>query len=87
MSRIPTPAMPANQVFDAIRWKAMRSSPGDAETTYNAVIAALNDISPTDALEGMLAAQLVVTHMATMDCYERLNATNDRDVHASTAPP
>ena len=35
----------------------------------------------TDALEGMLAAQLVATHMAAIDCYERLNTTNDRAIH------
>jgi hypothetical protein len=73
--------MLTNQMFDAVRRKASRTSPGDAETTYNAVIAALNDISPRDPLERMLAAQLVATHMAAMDCYERLNRTNDRDVH------
>jgi len=31
----------------------------------------------------MLAAQLVATHMATMDCYKHLNRTNDRNTHAN----
>jgi len=73
--------MLANQVLDAVRKKATRSSLLEAETTYNAVIAALNDICPMDALEGMLAAQLIATHMAAMDCHERLNTTNDRPTH------
>ena len=30
----------------------------------------------------MLAAQLVATHMAAMDCYKHLNKTNDRNTHA-----
>ena len=54
----------------------------DAETRYNATMAALQEIAPVGALEGMLAAQLVATHMAAMDCYKHLNKTNDRNTHA-----
>jgi hypothetical protein len=72
--------MLAHQVLDAT--KINTSTAEDAETRYNATIAALQEIAPVGALEGMLAAQLVATHMATMDCYKRLNATNDRDIHA-----
>jgi hypothetical protein len=53
----------------------------DIETRYNAVIAALHDIAPVGALEGMLAVQLIATHMAAMDCYKRLTTTHDRDIH------
>lgn len=38
---------------------------------YQAVIASLMGITPKDELEGMLAAQLVATHAASMECYRR----------------
>ena len=45
-------------------------------------LAALHDMAPKDALEGMFAAQLIATHMAAMDCYLHVNKTNDRATHA-----
>jgi len=42
----------------------------------------LHDIAPKDAFEGMLATQLIATHMAAMDCYVHVNKTNDRATHA-----
>jgi hypothetical protein len=38
---------------------------------YNAAIAGLIGIAPQDEIEGMIAAQLVATHNATMECYRR----------------
>jgi hypothetical protein len=36
-----------------------------------AVIAGLAGIGPKDEIEGMIAAQLIATHSATMECYRR----------------
>jgi hypothetical protein len=41
------------------------------EQKFSAAVAALIGISPTSELEGMLAAQLLATHYATMECYRR----------------
>jgi len=71
--------MLARQVLDATKIDTWTAE--DAETRYNATMAALQEIAPVGALEGMLAVQLVATHMAAMDCYKRLNRTNDRDIH------
>jgi hypothetical protein len=38
---------------------------------YQAVLVGLMGIGPQDELEGMLAAQLVATHAATMECFRR----------------
>jgi hypothetical protein len=38
---------------------------------FGAVIAGLIGIAPRDELEGMLAAQLLATHNATMECHRR----------------
>jgi hypothetical protein len=37
----------------------------------NATVAALAGIGPRDELEGMMAAQLIAAHNATMECYRR----------------
>jgi hypothetical protein len=46
---------------------------GDAgiNTQYQAAITALMGIKPADEIEGMLAAQMVATHSAAMECYRR----------------
>ncbi len=69
----------AKQVLDAT--KINQHTVADATERYNAAIAALHDIRPVGALEGMLAAQLIATHMATMDCHKHLNKTTDRKTH------
>src|ERR1700730_5999024 len=38
---------------------------------YSAAVAALVGIGPKDELEGMMAAQLLAAHNATMECYRR----------------
>ena len=38
---------------------------------YSATVAALVGIGPRDELEGMLAAQLLASHNAAMECYRR----------------
>jgi hypothetical protein len=39
--------------------------------TYEAAIAAVEEIKPRNPIEGMLAAQMVVTHAAAMECFRR----------------
>ena len=43
---------------------------------FDAAAAALAGIKPKDEIEGMLAAQMVAAHRATMECYRR--AMNSR---------
>ena len=38
---------------------------------FDAAAAALAGIKPKDEVEGMLAAQMVAAHSATMECYRR----------------
>jgi hypothetical protein len=59
----------ANQAAQAL-W--IKNS--DAETydkQLSATVAALVGIGPRDELEGMLAAQLIASHNAAMECYRR----------------
>jgi hypothetical protein len=58
----------ANQTVNTL-WLAK-----DAETRqrqYGATAAALFGIEPKDEVEGMIAAQLIAAHNATMECYRR----------------
>jgi hypothetical protein len=41
------------------------------EKTLNGVLGALHGINPGDEVEGMLAAQMVATHLAAMECLRR----------------
>ena len=41
------------------------------DEAWIAALQAMNGIAPKDELEGMLAAQLVASHSASMDCYRR----------------
>ena len=41
------------------------------ERQFNAAIAGLIGIAPQDEIEGMIAAQLIAAHNATMECYRR----------------
>ena len=38
---------------------------------FSATITALIEIGPKDEIEGMIAAQLIAAHNATMECYRR----------------
>ena len=58
----------ATQASNAI-WRS--SSPKIAEEQLDAVVAGLHFIRPKDELEGMLAAQLMASHNAAMECYRR----------------
>ena len=44
---------------------------GETDEQYQAALAAMMGIAPRDEIEGMLAAQMVATHSAAMECYRR----------------
>lgn len=56
----------------------MLKSLSDAEKLekYRFAMAMLEGIAPTDELEGMLAAQMVATHSAAMECFRRAALPN-----------
>jgi hypothetical protein len=59
----------ADQVFQALWIKNSDQKTLDGQ--IDATLAVLMGISPQDELEGMLAAQLVASHNAAMECYRR----------------
>ena len=59
----------ANQAVDALWVK--HSSADERRRQRNAAVAGLVGIGPRDELEGMLAAQLVACHNASMECFRR----------------
>ena len=59
----------ANQAIQALWTK--NSSAEEREKQLSATVAALIGISPKDEIEGMLAAQLIASHSAAMECYRR----------------
>jgi hypothetical protein len=58
----------ALQTVEAI---SKHSHPETQEKQTSAALAALVGIGPKDELEGMMAAQLIAAHNATMECYRR----------------
>jgi hypothetical protein len=61
------------QVFnDTVNTFWLKSSDDDTrDRQFNAAIAGLCGIAPKDELEGMMAAQLIASHCAAMECYRR----------------
>ena len=59
----------ANQVIGTL-WLAHSDAAG-GEKLFQAAVAAMVGIGPRDELEGMLAAQMLAVHNATMECYRR----------------
>jgi hypothetical protein len=59
----------ANQAIQALWLK--HSDLETREKQFSATVAALIGIAPKDELEGMMAAQLIAAHNATMECYRR----------------
>ena len=57
------------QAVDALWLK--NSDPETRDKQLSATIAALIGIGPKDELEGMMAAQLLASHNAAMECYRR----------------
>jgi hypothetical protein len=59
----------ANQALQSL-W-LNNSNPETRDRQYQATVAALIGIGPRDELEGMLAAQLLASHNAALECYRR----------------
>jgi hypothetical protein len=59
----------ANQTLSALWLK--NSDTDEIKTQRHSVVDALIGIAPRDELEGMIAAQLVACHNASMECYRR----------------
>jgi len=54
------------------------ADPEQVSRQYQATVDALIGISPKDEIEGMIAAQLLACHYASMDCYRRAMLREDR---------
>jgi len=63
------------QAVEAL-WLPGRMSSADRQEAVNAAVAALKGLAPTDALEGMLATQMVATHNAALECLRRSQMDN-----------
>jgi hypothetical protein len=59
----------ANQAMQALWVK--NSSPEERDKQLSATVAALIGIDPQDEVEGMIAAQMLASHNAAMECYRR----------------
>lgn len=59
----------ANQTLNTL-WLAHSNDEG-RDRQYAATAAALAGIGPKDEIEGMIGAQLLAAHNATMECYRR----------------
>lgn len=49
--------------------KIMRSDPETFKKRQKAILAAMTGINPQDEIEGMLAAQMIALHNASMECF------------------
>ena len=58
----------ATQALNAL-W--LSSDPKQADRQHHAMVHALIGIAPKDEIEGMIAAQLIAAHHASMECYRR----------------
>jgi hypothetical protein len=59
----------ANQALNAV-W-AKNADTAERDKLISATLSALMGIGPKDELEGMMAAQLLASHNASMECYRR----------------
>ncbi|WP_397423539.1 hypothetical protein [Phenylobacterium sp.] len=62
--------MLVKQAVEAL-WAPARMSNADRQEAVNAAVAALKGLAPTDALEGMMATQMVAIHNGAMECLRR----------------
>jgi len=60
----------ANQTINAL-WRWKNADPEDVRREQHAAVDAMIGIAPRDELEGMIAAQLIACHNASMECYRR----------------
>jgi hypothetical protein len=62
-----------NQVANCLR--RSHSGEKDQDAQFKALMAAMAGINPRDEIEGMLAAQMVAVHNASMECLRRAMLT------------
>ena len=60
----------ANQVLGTI-WRGGKEDPDTREIRDEATLSRVSNIGARDVVEGMLAAQMVATHEAAMECFRR----------------
>ena len=60
----------ANQAVGTI-WSGQNADPDRIHERQVAALSLIAGVSPKDELEGMLAAQLLATHNAALECYRR----------------
>src|SRR3954453_20552103 len=60
----------ANQVLGTI-WRGSNENPDTKEIRDTATLGRLSDIGSRDVIKAMLAAQMVATHEAAMECFRR----------------
>lgn len=72
----------ARKLFSQVTFAATSKPMMETDkTNYSAAIAkVMKSIGPRDELEGMIAAQLIAAHDASMDCYSKARRTKDDKV-------
>jgi hypothetical protein len=60
----------ANQVLGAV-WRGSKEDPDTKEIRDSATLSRLSGVGARDVVEAMLAAQMVATHEAAMECFRR----------------
>ncbi|MFZ1425474.1 MAG: hypothetical protein WAS21_01745 [Geminicoccaceae bacterium] len=65
----------ANQVLGTV-WRGDNEDADAKEIRDSATLQRLSDIGPRDVIEAMLAAQMVATHEAAMECFRRASLAN-----------
>jgi len=60
----------ANQVLGTV-WRSSKEDPDTKEIRDSATLRRVSDIGARDAIEAMLAVQMVATHEAVLECFRR----------------
>ena len=64
-----------DQVAESL-WLPADLSPAERQKRLAAAVAALRDLAPSDAADGLLACQMLATHAAAMECLRRAMLEN-----------
>jgi hypothetical protein len=75
----------ANQTSRTL-WFFADSDPEEIRRERHAAVDALMGIKPGDELEGMIAAQLIACHNASMECYRRAMIRDQTHAPGATMP-
>lgn len=60
----------ANQIVNAL-WEQNPNNKDELKRQVNGTIEALKALAPRDEIEGMLIAQMIASHSASMECFRR----------------